>query len=108
MQVVNDDTVFNGKVSFRFPPEKDPSTLVGLTPTINGAEFVIGGGIVVSITNFLGGINGQDLKILGDGTTTLVHGTYIKTNTGANKLLAANKIYRLTYLDSAKIWYEDA
>lgn len=58
----------------------------------------------VNITNFMNGQDGQHLYLLGDGQTTLVHGTKIFNNTGANKLLAANKVYH--YVKRSGSWYE--
>lgn len=59
-----------------------------------------------SVTNFTGGQQGQEIKILGDGNTTLVHGTSIFCNTGANKLLAVNKVYTFTNFSTS--WIENA
>ena len=46
------------------------------------------------------------MLVLGDGFTTLVHGSNIKTNTAANKLLATNQVYIFTRIGSA--WIENA
>jgi hypothetical protein len=59
-----------------------------------------------NVTNFTNGVNGNVLKVLGDGNVTLVNGASIVTNTGANKLLALNKIY--TFTNIAGVWYENA
>lgn len=59
----------------------------------------------VTVTNLLNGQEGQVIKILGDGNTTLDHGTNILTNTGADKLLAANKVYTFTLFGTT--WVED-
>lgn len=47
----------------------------------------------VTITNFLDGQPGQTLYLLGDGFTTIANNTKLAPNTGAAKLLAANKLY---------------
>lgn len=63
----------------------------------------------VTVTNFTGGADGQRLWILGDGFTTLQHGTNIFTFAAANLLLLANKVYALVgYLNVAGkvIWYQ--
>lgn len=60
----------------------------------------------VSVTDFLNAQEGQEIKVLGDGQTTIVHGTKIKTNTAANKLLAVNKIYTFTHFPP--LWIENA
>lgn len=109
MKIESEDTQFLGRVWFRNLPEHPPSTFKGVAveDVTNGRVFV-GSGVVVTITNFSGGANGNVIKILGDGTTTVSNNANIKTNTGANKLLAANKIYTFTYFDSTKLWVEDA
>ena len=60
----------------------------------------------VTITSFTGGSEGQEIKILGDGFTTIANNSSIKTNTGANKLLQALKIYTFTLC--LGVWYENA
>jgi hypothetical protein len=62
--------------------------------------------VAQTVTNFLHGQPGQRLVVLGDSFTTLQNGGRIFTNTAANKLLLANKVYRFTYFNSN--WYEDA
>ncbi len=58
----------------------------------------------VTVTDLLYGQNGQEVSLLGDGNTTIAHGTPMKTNTGANKLMAANRVYRFVRFDG--VWYE--
>lgn len=53
----------------------------------------------VLVTNFVNGQEGQHLYILGDGNTTLEHGTYIDTLDDLDLLLAAEKTYHLILLD---------
>lgn len=76
-----------------------------VTPSVLNLEFFTCSGAVVSITDFLDGQNGQSIHIRGDGNTTIVNGTPIKTNTGANKLLAANKVYTFTFFSGT--WIEN-
>lgn len=86
-----------------------PNSTVNLT-----TQSVAGTGLLnlsgytaaTTMTNFTGGTQGQTLAVLGNANVTLQHGTSIYTSTGANKLLAGNKIYRFTLLGA--IWYEDA
>jgi hypothetical protein len=57
------------------------------------------------ITAFDDATNGQTIRVLcTDANTTLVNGATIKTNTGANKVLAANRVY--TFLYYSGIAYE--
>lgn len=77
------------------------------TPSIlNTEKLALANAAPVTITKFDDGQPNQEITILGDGQTTIANNATIKTNTGANKLLAANKVYRFT--NFAGIWYEDA
>lgn len=60
-----------------------------------------------TITNFLNGVQPQTITIhCSDANTTIANNATIATNTGANKLLVANRIYRFTL--SGTVWIEDA
>jgi hypothetical protein len=73
----------------------------------------------VNVTGIKGGQDGQTITLLGDGQTTLVHNAVVTkpaepilTNTGVNKLLAANVAYHLVRFadvgsNNGK-WYEFA
>lgn len=78
------------------------------TPSVlNLTKFKAGNIVAGNITYFDDGFDGQEISILGDGFTTLVHDvTKLLTNTLGNKLMSAGKVYRLTRFDSK--WYEDA
>ena len=64
----------------------------------------------VTITDFTNGQEGQDLYILGDGFTTLTHGTNIFLIGTANLLLAVNKLVQLKGFkkigDTRLRWFE--
>lgn len=103
-----EDVVFLGRVEHRNLPIILSDTLDSLTtPDVTNRTLMKASGNVVSVSNFLGGRDSQLLRIVGDGTTTIVNGTYIKVNTGANKLLSLNKVYTFSYIESEKIWYEN-
>lgn len=80
------------------------------TPNVENLEVLRGSGAVVTITNFLKGQNGQTIRILGDGTTTVDHNATIKRVSGAAGLLAADRMYTFTYLENLAspggVWYE--
>src|SRR4051812_5439390 len=59
---------------------------------------------IVTITQFDDGQDGQTIKLLGKATTTIANNANIATNTGANKVLAANKVYTFTRFNSK--WIE--
>ena len=106
MKLERDIVRFTNLVYFTILPAKVLDTLKAeVTPSVKDCEFYTASGSVVTVTNFIGGAAGQRLHIRGDGTTTISHNTNIKTNTGANKLLLANKVYRFTYFEPT--WIED-
>jgi hypothetical protein len=105
---IADDVRFLGRVQFQNLIEQSPSDIPegDTTPIVlNRTRLVCTNTGATSITQFKQGQEGQEIKILGDGFTTLVHGTYIKTNTAANKLLAVNKVYTFTRFNS--LWIEN-
>jgi len=77
------------------------------TPNVANLEkFVAGNTASTNVTNFSGGQDGQTIKILGDGFTSVVHDAFkIITNEGTSKLLAANKVFTFTHFDG--VWVED-
>ncbi len=108
-EVTKDEQLFLGPVRFAGGKKIDIGQFNKLdtTPDVKNGEFwkcinVVG----TTVTQFDNGYEGQALSILGEGFTTIANNANIKTNTGANKLLAANKVYRFTRFN--KIWYEDA
>lgn len=56
-----------------------------------------------TITNFAGGAEGQHMRVIGNANITIANGTSIKTSTGANVTMVANKIYSFTYFHG--VWY---
>ncbi len=78
------------------------------TPSVlNLTKFAAGNTIANNVTYFDDGFDGQEISILGDGFTTLLHNvTKIALNTGANKLLSTLKVYRFTRYN--KVWIEDS
>ncbi len=105
--------IFYDEVVFNFPfrmlnlfhEHKDTLKNIA-TPSVRNVRVWSCSGAVVTITNFLDGTDNHPISILGDGNTTVSNNATIKTNTGANKLLGANKVYRFTLINN--IWYEDA
>jgi hypothetical protein len=98
---------FLDAVDFRILPRVNIDTFRAIaTPDISNREVFRCSGSVISITNFLGGFDGQTIKIRGDGNTTITNNANIVTNTAANKLLANGKVYYYTYFSDTKKWYE--
>ncbi len=59
----------------------------------------------VTFTNFTGGIGGHRISILGDGFTTIPHGTSFFNAGNASLLLATNTI--TSYVWNNGVWYQD-
>ena len=87
-----------------FLDTKTYDILNGTTPNVANLEYFLSHLSSVTVTNFKNGQEGQHLYILGNGNTTVTHGTNIFTSTSANKLLLANRMYHFIF-HSAK-WYE--
>lgn len=103
-----DEILFQARVIFNILPEKKIDQIIpaSTTPNIYNLErFTTSNTGVVNITNFLNGQPGQTIKILGDGFSTLVFGTNLKTNTGVDKLMLVNRVYTLTFFNN--VWVED-
>jgi len=81
--------------------DSSPSTI----NVLNITRVELQNTVAVTVTNLTGGQEGQEVKICGDGFTTIQNGTNLFTNTGANKLLAANKVYTFTKFSSG--WIEN-
>jgi hypothetical protein len=90
--------------------EKLPTEFVGTfkaedaTPSVMDCSTWKCAGDVVTITNFDDGQEGQHLSILGDGATTLEHGTNIVLSAGSDTLLASATVYEFVLLDD--VWYQ--
>lgn len=111
-RIFTEDVLFDGRVTFSILPEQLQSTLTpgSTTPSVlNSTSWVANNSAPVTVTNFRDGQPGQVVRILGDGQTTIQHGTNIFTNTGANKLLATNKVYTFNYfqIGSTLKWVEN-
>lgn len=69
------------------------------TPSVKNVEYWRARNTgAVTVTNFIDGQEGQHLYLVGDGQTTLQHGSDIETQSGSNLLLALNKAYHFIYL----------
>lgn len=108
-KIINEPTIFEAEVTFLVHPKTFVGTFIreDETPTVQNVTVWKANNIAPNnITNFDDGQEGQTIKILGDGQTTVVYSTTIKTNTGIDKLLDADKMYTFTYVNST--WIEDA
>lgn len=104
IEFINVPIVVNAPVTFNVLPNVFSDTLVSTTPTVLNLTLFKSHTGATTVTDFLGGAVGQTISILGNGNTTITHGTNIFTNTGANKVLAANIMYRFTFFEGK--WYE--
>lgn len=86
-------------------------TAFGTTPNVADFRyFVPTNSSAVTITNFTGGLMGQELVILGNANVTVAHDGYaIITSTGANVTMAVGRIYRFVKLPagtSGEAWVQ--
>lgn len=109
MKLIQEDTTFQGLVYFLVLPFVASDTFKNTaTPNVFGRAVFKASGSVVTITNFLNGSDGQTIRIIGDGTTTIQNNTNIITNpAGTDIVLNSNVVYRFTYLKSTETWYGD-
>jgi hypothetical protein len=56
-----------------------------------------------TITNFVGGAEGQHMRVIGNANITIANNSTIKTSTGANVTMIASKIYSFTFYHGT--WY---
>lgn len=104
---VTNEMIFEAPVTFLALPKRFvgrvPAT--ALTHSVRNVEHLITQNTgAITVTNFTDGQEGQDLYILGDGFTTLQHGTKIFLSGAADLLLDADKVYHLKRLNNK--WYE--
>lgn len=108
MKVENEEVIFDNIVTFNVLPKipVDKFKPTDTTPSVlNCCNWITTNIGAITVTKFDDGADGQTIRVLGDGFTTVANNANIKTNTGANKLLLANKVYRFTYFNS--VWIED-
>ena len=80
-------------------------TKASTTPSVKNCEnWITQNTGAVTVTNFTEGQDGQRLHIVGDGQTTLKHGTKMFMQGGADLLLATNKAYMLLRING--FWYQ--
>lgn len=99
----------NAGSAVAFPPFAKRPADGTTTPDVTGTSFLNlrDTATPVTITNFTGGITGQTLDVIGTASITIANNANIKTNTGANKVMAAagNGLRFVNYLG---VWYEHA
>lgn len=86
-----------------------PARVDTAIPDTTGTTFlVLVHGSPTTITNFTGGYSGKTLRLLpaNNPNVTIKNNATINTNTGADKLLDANKVYTFTNYNG--VWYENA
>lgn len=108
MKYEQDDIIFNGSCTFTRPLIQYTGFIVGTSANFNAASTVIicENTFAQTLVSVIGCADNTTYRILGDGFTTVPNNALIKTNTGAAKLLSANKVYRFTQING--ILYEDA
>jgi hypothetical protein len=73
---------------------------------VTGTSFIVFAAYTgaATVTAFTNGVVGQRLYLLGDADVTIQNNSSIKTSTGANKTLAANRAY--CFINYNGVWYE--
>lgn len=105
-RIIQEDTIFAGPITFGTVPIETLGTITSATPNVAGVRYWKYVGGALTVTDFPGGNDIHTLYILSNGNLTLANNAKIVTNTGANKLLAANKVYTLHHFNG--VWYEVA
>lgn len=108
METINEEQIINAPQTITVLPRRKSQKFVAgdTTPSVKNHEHWEANNVVATtITQFDDGAECQSLFILGDNNTTIAHNANIKTNTGANKLLATNRLYHLVRINS--VWYEE-
>jgi hypothetical protein len=95
---IRGEVQFEDSVSRNVLERQTIQRITGARPNVlNGRIFQGANSDPVTVTDFSKGANGQRIYVLGDGQMTIEHGTFIFTNTGANKLLVTDIVYRFTF-----------
>jgi hypothetical protein len=104
---IADPVEFAGPVKFEELSET-PLELVprsDTTPSVlNLTRLRFINAIPVTVTNFVGGQEGQYIIVVGDGQTTLQNSPNIFTTSGANLLLSNGRVY--AFVRTAGVWRE--
>jgi hypothetical protein len=109
MKLENDEVIFQRPIAIQGGIRSMAQRFVAADTTpsvVNHTTWIANNLGAVTVTRFDDGYETQVLRILGDGFTTVANNAFIKTNTGANKLMLANKVYVFTLINT--VWYEDA
>ena len=82
------------------------------TPDVDQVRYILprGDQPTVIVTTFIRGVTGQRISLGGNAAITVKNGSGILTNTGADKVLAAGRLYNFTLLEvpGGAAWVEDA
>lgn len=85
--------------------DNPPKAMSGATPDVRGAKnFKAGNASPVTISSFGAGLNGQHIRIKGDGFMTVPNGSGFVTISGANTLLANGTWYE--FIRDGGTWYQ--
>lgn len=104
-QRITHEQVFESPATFLVLPKEFVGSFKTATPgVLNVTRFRCTNTAPTNVTNILNGQEGQQILLLGDGNSTLVHGTNIFNQSGANELLASNKAYHYVRLNGK--WYQ--
>lgn len=105
-KIIKEDLIFQGQTEYNQLPKTVIDTFQAgdAAPSVNGIEVIQCNSTVVTITNFTKGFSSQKLYVKGHPNTTIANNTNIKTNTGSNKVLVADRLYLFVNIND--VWYE--
>jgi hypothetical protein len=94
-----------GSGANRAPVQIQPTATGTVTIDVGGTSLaILAESGATTVTNFINGVNGQDLYARGNSNVTIKNNTTIKTSTGADKTLANDKCYHFKLI--AGVWIE--
>ncbi len=108
-KIFNEPVEFEAEVRHKVIPHVfvDKLQPLSTTPRVSNVTAVIASATApITVTDFTKGSDGQPLRILGDGFTTVAHNAKIKRIIGSTSLLEIDRVYEFIFLEN--IWYEVA
>src|SRR5579859_7019302 len=98
----------SGRIQADRLSNKQTIVITGATPDVSqGNVFKTNNGGAVTITNFLNGVDSQEIAVIcGDTNTTIQNGTSIVTATGSNITCTANLTNAFIYDASQSKWIQ--
>lgn len=106
LKVIIDDQQIAGRTYYTTLPDSNVRRSIGSTSIdVSNMNLLVFENVApITVSELQGGLDGMEIRILGDGQTSIDNNATIKTSTGALKLLSL-LIYSFTHYKG--IWYEN-